>query len=58
MIAVKQVELPKTDSDRADTRQTAVVDAIKSESATLRELNHPNVVEYLGFEQTNDFFNL
>ncbi|KAH7104288.1 Pkinase-domain-containing protein [Auriculariales sp. MPI-PUGE-AT-0066] len=58
MIAVKQVELPKTDSDRNDTRQTLVVDAIKSESATLRELSHPHVVEYLGFEETHEFFNL
>ncbi|KZW01974.1 Pkinase-domain-containing protein [Exidia glandulosa HHB12029] len=58
MIAVKQVELPKTDSDRNDTRQTSVVEAIKSESATLRELEHPHVVQYLGFEETLDYFNL
>ena len=58
MIAVKQVELPKTDSDRNDTRQTTVVEAIKSESATLRDLEHPNVVQYLGFEETADYFNL
>ncbi|KZW00471.1 Pkinase-domain-containing protein, partial [Exidia glandulosa HHB12029] len=58
MIAVKQVELPKTVSDKADARQTIVVDAIKSESTTLRDLDHPNVVQYLGFEETTDYFNL
>lgn len=58
MIAVKQVELPKTASDKADARQTTVVDAIKSESNVLRDLDHPNVVQYLGFEETADYFNL
>ncbi|KAH7104917.1 Pkinase-domain-containing protein [Auriculariales sp. MPI-PUGE-AT-0066] len=58
MIAVKQVELPKTASDQADARQRIVVDAIKSESAVLRDLEHPNVVQYLGFEETMDHFNL
>lgn len=58
MIAVKQVELPKTVSDMADKRQIIVVEAIKSESTTLRDLDHPNVVQYLGFEETGDYFNL
>jgi len=58
MIAVKQVELPKTASDQQDHRQRIVVDAIKSESTTLRDLEHPNVVQYLGFEETSDHFNL
>ncbi|QRW27219.1 STE/STE11 kinase [Rhizoctonia solani] len=58
MIAVKQVELPKTDSDRADSRQVTVVDALKSESDTLRDLDHPHIVQYLGFEETADVFSV
>ncbi|KAB5594379.1 Mitogen-activated protein kinase kinase kinase [Ceratobasidium theobromae] len=58
MIAVKQVELPKTDSDRADSRQMSVVDALKSESDTLRDLDHPHIVQYLGFEETMDAFSI
>jgi serine/threonine protein kinase len=54
MIAVKQVEVPKTESDRNDSRQITVVDALKSESDTLRDLDHPHIVQYLGFEQTAD----
>lgn len=52
MIAVKQVELPQTASDKADSRQHMVVLALKSESETLRDLDHPNIVQYLGFEET------
>lgn len=52
MIAVKQVELPQTASDKADSKQHIVVQALKSESETLRDLDHPNIVQYLGFEET------
>ncbi|KZT61357.1 kinase-like protein [Calocera cornea HHB12733] len=58
MLAIKQVELPRTVSDRADGRQRLVVDAIKSESNTLKDLDHPNIVQYLGCEETEDFFNI
>ena len=52
MIAVKQVELPRTASDKNDTRQHTVVQALKMESETLKDLDHPNIVQYLGFEET------
>ncbi|KAF8905491.1 hypothetical protein CPB84DRAFT_1676576 [Gymnopilus junonius] len=52
MIAVKQVELPQTASDKNDSRQHTVVQALKMESETLRDLDHPNIVQYLGFEET------
>ncbi|KAG8678503.1 hypothetical protein FRC09_019787, partial [Ceratobasidium sp. 395] len=32
----------------------SVVEALKSESNTLRDLDHPHIVQYLGFEQTTD----
>ncbi|KAJ8702494.1 mitogen-activated protein kinase kinase kinase [Pleurotus ostreatus] len=52
MMAVKQVEIPQTLSDRNDTRQVTVVEALKFESETLKDLDHPNIVQYLGFEET------
>ncbi|KIM48289.1 hypothetical protein M413DRAFT_440009 [Hebeloma cylindrosporum] len=52
MIAVKQVELPQTASDKNDSRQHTVVQALKMESETLRDLDHPHIVQYLGFEET------
>lgn len=54
MIAVKQVELPQTASDKYDSRQHTVVQALKMESETLKDLDHPNIVQYLGFEETSD----
>ncbi|KAG5653576.1 hypothetical protein H0H81_012083, partial [Sphagnurus paluster] len=54
MIAVKQVELPQTASDKNDSRQHTVVQALKMESETLKDLDHPNIVQYLGFEETPD----
>lgn len=58
MIAVKQVEIPRTESDRNDTRQITVVEALKMESETLKDLDHPHVVQYLGFEETPKFLSM
>lgn len=58
MIAVKQVEIPRTESDRNDTRQITVVEALKLESETLKDLDHPHVVQYLGFEETPKFLSM
>ncbi|KIJ45527.1 hypothetical protein M422DRAFT_166302 [Sphaerobolus stellatus SS14] len=58
MMAVKQVELPKTESDRDDIRQKQVVDALLSESETLKDLDHPNIVQYLGFEHSADHLSI
>lgn len=52
MMAVKQVESPQTASDRNDSRQASMVQALKLESETLKDLDHPNIVQYLGFEET------
>ncbi|GAC76617.1 hypothetical protein PANT_22d00113 [Moesziomyces antarcticus T-34] len=58
MIAVKQVELPRTASDREDSRQKGVVAALKSEIETLKDLDHPHIVSYLGFEETTTFLSI
>ncbi|KAJ7592704.1 kinase-like domain-containing protein [Mycena floridula] len=52
MIAVKQVEIPRSASDKNDSRHITVVQALKLESETLKDLDHPNIVQYLGFEET------
>jgi mitogen-activated protein kinase kinase kinase len=58
VFAVKRVEMPESRSDHQDPRQKQVLDAIKSESDTLRELDHPNIVAYLGYEQTEKYFSM
>ena len=58
MIAVKQVEIPRTASDITDARQITVLEALKLESETLKDLDHPNIVQYLGFEETPSFLSM
>ena len=58
VFAVKRVEMPESRSDHQDPRQKQVLDAIKSESDTLRDLDHPNIVAYLGYEQTEKYFSM
>ncbi|KAJ6621661.1 hypothetical protein B0H10DRAFT_1945206 [Mycena sp. CBHHK59/15] len=45
LMAVKQVETPQTASDRAESRQMELVKALKLESKTLKDLEHPNIVQ-------------
>jgi serine/threonine protein kinase len=33
---------------------TSVVEALRAEGDILRDLDHPNIVQYLGLEQTPD----
>ncbi|KAJ7125654.1 kinase-like domain-containing protein [Mycena crocata] len=58
LMAVKQVESPQTASDRANSRQIEVVEALKFESEILKNLDHPNIVQYLGFEETLENLNI
>ncbi|KAH7910883.1 hypothetical protein BJ138DRAFT_1151938 [Hygrophoropsis aurantiaca] len=58
MIAVKQVEIPTTASDKSDQRQANFVQALKMESETLKDLDHPHIVQYLGFEETPSFLSI
>jgi mitogen-activated protein kinase kinase kinase len=58
MIAVKQVEIPRTASGKNDTWQVTVMEALKIESETLKDLDHPNIVQYLGFEETPNFLSM
>ena len=58
MIAVKQVEMPRNDTEREDARQTGMIEALKSEIALLKDLDHPKVVAYLGWEESEDFLSM
>ena len=54
MIAVKQVESDANADDgaRDKARQRVVVDSLKSQIELYKALDHPNVVDYLGVDET------
>lgn len=60
-IAVKQILLTSAkgspDTDDANRRHVSM-EMLKQESEILRSLHHPNIVEYLGFEQDNEYWNM
>ncbi|KAJ6509463.1 kinase-like domain-containing protein [Mycena vitilis] len=58
LFAVKRCEIPQTASDRSDSRQLEMVEALRFESRTLKDLDHPNIVQYLGFEETQETLNI
>ena len=58
MIAVKQVKIPMTEDDWNDSRRKKAVEALKLESETLKDLDHQNVVRYLGFEETPRYLSM
>ena len=56
MMAVKQVEVPKYSAQ--DENVMNMVEALESEMATLKDLDHPNIVQYLGFEIKDNIYSL
>lgn len=56
MIAVKQVAVPEFSSQ--NEAAISMVDALKSEVSTLKDLDHLNIVQYLGFEEKNGIYSL
>ena len=52
MNAVKQVEIPRTEDDRSNSRRVTAVEALRLESEILKDLDHQNVIQYLGLEET------
>lgn len=56
MMAVKQVEVPKYGSQ--DETTLSVLEALRSEVSTLKDLDHLNIVQYLGFENKNSIYSL
>ncbi|CAH6719670.1 serine/threonine-protein kinase Bck1p/SLK1/SSP31 [[Candida] jaroonii] len=58
MIAVKQVIVPSTFSAQAKSKTYEGLDALHKEVETMKDLDHINIVQYLGFEQKNDTYSL
>lgn len=58
MMAVKQVELPRTEQEQNDNRQLSMVDALRSEISLLKDLYHPNIVAYLGCEVSDEHMSI
>lgn len=56
LMAVKQVEMPTSTKD--DARKQSMVDALSREIALLRDLQHPNIVQYLSSSKEDSCFNI
>ncbi|CCE64598.1 hypothetical protein TPHA_0I00920 [Tetrapisispora phaffii CBS 4417] len=56
MMAVKQIEVPSYGSQSETMLNT--VEAMKSEVSTLKDLDHLNIVQYLGFEMKHNIYSL
>ncbi|KAG0050383.1 hypothetical protein BGZ83_004848, partial [Gryganskiella cystojenkinii] len=58
MIAIKQVDLPQTLSERNCDRLKTSVEALFSEMEVLKDLDHENIVQYLGFAENEETANI
>ncbi|CAG8489663.1 3656_t:CDS:10 [Paraglomus occultum] len=58
MIAVKQIELPKTKADRLSERQINLVKSFYAEIELLKVLDHEHIVQYLGYDECGDTVNI
>jgi len=59
LLAVKQVETPSPGSNgQNDTRKKSMIEALKREIGLLRDLQHPNIVQYLGCSSTSEHLNI
>jgi len=56
MIAVKQIEVPS--ATEYSSQGLAAMNAFKTECTILRKLDHPNIVQYLGMEQSPEFLSI
>ena len=59
LLAVKQVETPAPGANGPnDTRKKSMIEALKREISLLRDLRHPNIVQYLGCGSSADYLNI
>jgi mitogen-activated protein kinase kinase kinase len=59
LLAVKQVETPSPGANsQTDARKKGMIDALKREISLLRDLQHPNIVQYLGASSSTDHLNI
>lgn len=53
-IAVKEVDAPKTKSDMQNTKMREAVDSLYREISLLKDFDHENIVQYLGYDFDED----
>lgn len=58
LMAVKQVEMPSDSGTQMDNKKRGMVDALKREIGLLRDLQHPNIVQYLGSSSDDEHLNI
>ncbi|PKS12956.1 hypothetical protein jhhlp_000297 [Lomentospora prolificans] len=59
LLAVKQVETPAPGANsQNDNRKKSMIEALKREISLLRDLKHPNIVQYLGCGSSADYLNI
>lgn len=58
MMVAKQAGNPRTASDRSDFRLASAIESLMFESEILKDFDHPNIVQYLGFEETPMFLSM
>lgn len=59
LLAVKQVETPSPGANsQSDSRKKSMIEALKREISLLRDLRHPNIVQYLGCGSSADYLNI
>lgn len=57
MLAVKQVVVPK-DRNRIGSKTVEGIEALHKEVETMKDLDHINIVQYLGFEQKDNIYSM
>lgn len=58
LMAVKQVEVPSNTNSNLDKKKENMVAALKREIDLLRDLQHENIVQYLGSNSDAEHFNI
>lgn len=58
LMALKQVEMPSSSGTSLDAKKNNMVEALKREIDLLRELKHPNIVQYLGSNSDETHLNI
>ncbi|KIE00296.1 MAP kinase kinase kinase Ste11, partial [Metarhizium majus ARSEF 297] len=59
LLAVKQVQMPAPGATgQSETRKRSMIEALNREMNLLRDLRHPNIVQYLGCSSSSDYLNI